>query len=466
MRATLWVLAAILPAQPSAAQGFETLRQATVMVETVGSGGALKGSGVILSSDGIVATAAHVLKGARGARVRMLNGEFLDVIGVIDYDARLDLALIRVKGDGLVSVSAGNSDSVQIGQRLFAIGCPLGLAVSVADGLLSARTTDGGTDLLQISIPVSLGYSGGPVVTENGSVVGIVISTVRGAGATNIGFALPAKYLRQMFDGAAARALRDLADVTREPADSAKGQSLSAGPAAIEPERVNESLTWDFTRLNGVEVSTVRGGQGGVSFATLVQYVVSPGTAGDLVVERRSDTEMREWSATVGLERIRTAFHAGGSNHFIEDVAFVASSDAARLYSSTLEAIGSNYRFKIKAGPFFAGQVPEGVLPPHFLDAAIGALAEAPSSRQTLWLLDPKEGRLVPAVLELGERVLRKIPMGRDGERCGPKARPVKQSHPVLIGTLAIGLTRQPVMVLATPPFLALDDSVTCVWLP
>ncbi len=461
------MLAVMLPPQLSATQRLETLREATVMVETVGAAGIRRGSGVVVSEAGVVATAAHVLAGATGGRVRLFTGEFLDIIGVIEYDASLDLALIRVKGSALVSGQLGHSDDVRIGQRLYAVGCPLGLAVSVADGLLSARTTDNGVDLLQISIPVSVGYSGGPVATEDGIVIGIVTTTVTGPGVANIGFALPANYLRQMLDRTDRQVRQSLADAARQPVSRGEDQVAVSSPGRAEPERVNVGLSWDYPRLNGIEVSIVRQGAGRSSFATLVRYAVNPGTDGDLVVERLSETEMRDQDVTVGRERIRTVMHVGGSgNHFAEFLTYVSENDAALFYSSTLEVAASTYRFTAKAGLTVAGRAPLGVLPPHFLDAAIGALVSPTPSPQTISILDPKQGRIIPAVLELGAPVLRKIPFGEATHRCGPKAHPVKQQRRVFIGKLTVGLTRQPVMVLAEPPFLPLDGSITCVWLP
>jgi S1-C subfamily serine protease len=98
--------------------------------------------------------------------------------------------LIRVAGFELPAATLGNADSLEVGQRLIAIGAPIGLETTVTDGLLSAVRNDGKRKLLQISIPVSHGSSGGPVFTEQGQVVGLVLSGFRADIAENLNFAL------------------------------------------------------------------------------------------------------------------------------------------------------------------------------------------------------------------------------------------------------------------------------------
>ncbi len=111
----------------------ESIRRATVTIQVTSASGGAQGSGFVLTDDGIIATAAHVLEGATAATVVFLTGEEYPVAGVLAVDAARDFALIRVAGFGLPTLTLGNSDSVGVGQRILAFGAPLGLDFTVTD---------------------------------------------------------------------------------------------------------------------------------------------------------------------------------------------------------------------------------------------------------------------------------------------------------------------------------------------
>ena len=135
MHTTVAIMVGLSNLVPNQAADLQRLREATVMVEATSPDSRRTGSGVILSSDGLVATAAHIMVGARTARIRLLSGDFREVVGVVDVDAPHDLALIQVAATGLAAATLGSSVNLRIGQRLVALGCPSGLPVSVVDGL-------------------------------------------------------------------------------------------------------------------------------------------------------------------------------------------------------------------------------------------------------------------------------------------------------------------------------------------
>src|SRR2546427_6840080 len=153
------LLTAALPS-PSNGQGKRAtpsvadMSRSVVKIEVDLLDGSASGSGVIIDPSGVIVTAAHVIAGSRGAQVRLSTGETMKVEGVIEVDTDHDIALIRVAGFQLPTAQLGNADSIQVGQRLFAIGAPVGLETTVTDGLLSAIRIEGGRKLLQISIPV------------------------------------------------------------------------------------------------------------------------------------------------------------------------------------------------------------------------------------------------------------------------------------------------------------------------
>ncbi len=123
---------------PSIQQAIVAVRRATVTISATVSGGESQGSGVLLTPDGVIATAAHVVHGATAAKVRLPGGETYDVQGVIAMDEARDFALLRIPAFGLPTAPLGNSDSVAVGTHLLGFGAPLGFEATVSDGLLSA----------------------------------------------------------------------------------------------------------------------------------------------------------------------------------------------------------------------------------------------------------------------------------------------------------------------------------------
>jgi len=198
-----------------AQSAIETALAATVTIEVSGPDGEAHGSGFITSSDGMIITAAHVIEGATSAVVRLQNGEELNVEGVITIDSVKDFAILRVAGFDLPTVPLGNADDLSIGQRVIVIGAPINaaLAGTVSDGLLAADRMIEGTRTLQISAPTSPGNSGGPVLTEQGEVSGLVVSGIQAEGAENLNFALPINYVRGQLALAPTRPLQPMADL-------------------------------------------------------------------------------------------------------------------------------------------------------------------------------------------------------------------------------------------------------------
>src|SRR2546430_1646930 len=109
---------------PSTQQTVTAIRRATVTISVTSPDGAASGSGFVVSSDGVIATAAHVVHGATAATVRLSTGDNYDVQGVIAIDEARDFALIRIAGFGLPMVPLGNSDSVAVCTPLFFAGAP------------------------------------------------------------------------------------------------------------------------------------------------------------------------------------------------------------------------------------------------------------------------------------------------------------------------------------------------------
>jgi regulator of sirC expression with transglutaminase-like and TPR domain/S1-C subfamily serine protease len=152
------------------------------------------GSGFIVSADGLVATNLHVIGQGRPITVCLHNGKRLPVTQVYASDRQLDLAVVRVDAHGLRPLAlAGADQQVSQGQPIIALGNPMGLRHSVVSGVVSGQREIDGHPMIQIALPIEPGNSGGPLLDNQGRVVGIV--TLKSAITANLGFAQPASAL-------------------------------------------------------------------------------------------------------------------------------------------------------------------------------------------------------------------------------------------------------------------------------
>ena len=165
------------------------------------------GSGVIVSADGYILTNNHVVESADDIRVEMTDGRTL-VAKLIGTDKPSDLALIKVNTTSLHPATVGNSDGVQVGDVVLAVGNPLGVGQTVTMGIISAkgRSTRTGSgsyeDFLQTDAPINQGNSGGALVNTKGELVGInsQILSNGGDGNIGIGFAIPSNMAKHVMD--------------------------------------------------------------------------------------------------------------------------------------------------------------------------------------------------------------------------------------------------------------------------
>jgi S1-C subfamily serine protease len=162
------------------------------------------GSGEILTSDGYIVTNDHVVAGFSQFTVTLANGQNFPA-QLVGTDPNDDLAVLKINGSNLPTITLGDSGKVRVGQFVIAIGSPLGLAQSATFGIVSAtnrNATEGQNGpaqelvgLIQTSAPINPGNSGGALVDLSGKLIGIptlaAVDPESGTAANGIGFAIP-----------------------------------------------------------------------------------------------------------------------------------------------------------------------------------------------------------------------------------------------------------------------------------
>jgi len=167
--------------------------------------GAALGSGFIVSADGTVVTNHHVVDNATKITVKLDDGTELPA-KVVGFDAKNDIAVLKVEPKAPLPVIAwGNSDALRLGDPILAIGDPFGIGPTVTAGIVSARGRDlhNGPydDFIQVDAAINHGNSGGPLIDEQGEVVGIntAIYSPNG-GNVGVGFAIPAAQAQKVVE--------------------------------------------------------------------------------------------------------------------------------------------------------------------------------------------------------------------------------------------------------------------------
>jgi serine protease Do len=161
-----------------------------------------QGSGVIVEADGYILTNNHVIRGASEIMVSLADGRKVPA-RVVGRDARTDLAVLKIDADKLTPATWGDSEAVEPGALVWAVGSPFGLERSVTSGILSGKHRSGlagnpQQDFLQTDAAVNPGNSGGPLVDVSGRVIGINTAIV-GEAYQGISFAIPSNVAREVY---------------------------------------------------------------------------------------------------------------------------------------------------------------------------------------------------------------------------------------------------------------------------
>ncbi len=165
------------------------------------------GSGVIVDivdEIGYVITNFHVVADADAVRVELSDGRVVDEVTVVGADPPSDLAVLRINAGKLTTATWGDSEELDPGDQVLAVGSPFGLAHTVTAGIISAKDRPAATmmayqDFLQTDAAVNPGSSGGPLVNLNGEVVGINAAII-GETYQGISFAIPSRLAQEVYE--------------------------------------------------------------------------------------------------------------------------------------------------------------------------------------------------------------------------------------------------------------------------
>lgn len=231
------------------------------------------GSGVIVGATGIVVTNNHVIEGASDIKVALADGREYESTVVLK-DERVDLAVLKIKADAeFTALPLGDSDAVQVGDLVLAIGNPFGVGQTVTSGIVSAlarnqvRSGDFGF-FIQTDASINPGNSGGGLINMNGELIGINTAIFsRGGGSNGVGFAIPANLVKTFvasaengsasFDRPYVGATFEA--VTSEVAEAlgltrARGALISAVQAGSPAEKAGMKPGEIVTAVNGIPV--------------------------------------------------------------------------------------------------------------------------------------------------------------------------------------------------------------------
>jgi S1-C subfamily serine protease len=200
------------------------------------------GSGFFVR-DGEIASNLHVIEGAARGYAKLVGEKTkYDIEGITAVDPERDLVLLKISARRSQALSIGNSEVVQVGESVYAVGNPQGLEGTFSQGIVSSIREVGSDKLLQITAPISPGSSGGPVLSAKGEVIGVSVATFRGG--QNLNFAIPSNYLNALI--ATAGSAKPLAQAKLTKAQHSiladLGGRSSEGVAAGQ-------LTWEYSQL-------------------------------------------------------------------------------------------------------------------------------------------------------------------------------------------------------------------------
>lgn len=176
----------------TAGQIYKKITDAVVVIHAFDCNNELnkQGSGVVINDKGYVVTNYHVLEGCERLEI-LHNKEVVPYVDIIGIDVEKDILILKIDAKMFPAIKIGNTKSLKIGQRIYALGSPLGFENTISEGIISGLRSDevSGRNLIQITASISSGSSGGAVVNDKGELIGI--STLTAKEGQNLNFAIP-----------------------------------------------------------------------------------------------------------------------------------------------------------------------------------------------------------------------------------------------------------------------------------
>lgn len=364
-----------------------------------------QGSGFIISDDGYILTNNHVVGNADVITVKTHDGREFDA-ELVGTDEKSDVAVIKIEGENLPTMPLGDSDRLEIGEWVIAIGNPFGLTETLTFGIVSAkgRSTVGIADyedFIQTDAAINPGNSGGPLINLDGEAIGINTAIFsRSGGSMGIGFAIPINMAKNIKDqlvseGKVTRGQLGvlISDLTNDVADyfgldSTKGvvvnEVLEGSPAQAAGLEAGDVIL----KINDRQVE---------SMGQLRNYIASiePGTTIDLVVNRKG----REKTLPVKISELSDVSARAGTSEPSRKLGLTVqdlTEDMSRLYGlrrtqgviiSSVEPDSEAYRKGLRPGTIIVSVNQKEV---RSVDEYNKALQESTKSKKVLLLISER----------------------------------------------------------------------------
>lgn len=219
----------------------------TLEVENV-AGKHFVASAFLAVDDRVAVTAWHVVHDARQVEARFSDNHRAKVVGLVDKNEKLDLALIKLETTGRPRLKLGSA-APRIGSRVYLVGSPRGFDLSISEGLISQIRTLDGVRYYQVSCPISPGDSGGPVLNERGEAIGVV--SWRKADAENLGFAIPSPAVARLNAALPVVAWVDIAPLAHPPSNQPDPTPLVRANVSAGGDAVTNSFPEFLQFLSG-----------------------------------------------------------------------------------------------------------------------------------------------------------------------------------------------------------------------
>ena len=253
---------------------YKKVSPSVVFIRAATGQGIAQGTGVVKSADGYIITNAHVIEGSFRADVVLEDGGQYEAL-LVGSDAATDLAVLKIDAQGLTPAEFGDSDQMEVGDVVVAIGNPMGeeLRGTMTDGILSAINRDMEVEgrqmtLLQTTAALNTGNSGGALINDMGQVIGITNMKLMAYNSTveGLGFAIPSRTAKTVVDDLIGYGVvkgRPMLGITVRPltAEERTGRSLDHGLWVEQVEEKSDAWTQGIRTgdvllsANGVELS-------------------------------------------------------------------------------------------------------------------------------------------------------------------------------------------------------------------